>query len=234
MEPDDQPHSGRRLVSPADGPLILPRTRAEAIANELRRLILAGEYPPGAHLRQAEIAERFAVSTTPVREAFTALAREGLVRQDAHRGVVVFQPSLDELNEIYEIRAVLEPLAAELAARKLTDKDLAELDRLVTEMRSATPEAYPLLNRDFHAIIYAAAGRPRLLDTISTLREASASYLTLTVRHYDVGYRDQVQAEHEQILDALQVRAGKRAAKAIREHLQHNQQHVAKLVADHD
>src|SRR5213593_1234309 len=83
-----------------------PRTRAEAIAAELRRAILVGELAPGDRLRQAEMAERYGVSTTPVREAFTALAGEGLVRQDAHRGVVVFSPSVDEVSETYEIRIV--------------------------------------------------------------------------------------------------------------------------------
>jgi DNA-binding GntR family transcriptional regulator len=211
---------------------VLPRTRSEAIAAELRRLILAGEYPPGARLRQTEIAERFAVSTTPVREAFTALAREGLVRQDPHRGVVVFAPSTDELNEIYEMRAVLEPLATELAAKRLTDEDLATLEGYVKQMRKATPEDYPALNTAFHALIYAAAARPRLFDTIASLREASSSYISLTVRDYDEAYRRQVDAEHEEILAALQQRAPRKAAKAIREHLQHNQQHVGRLVAN--
>jgi len=62
-------------------------TRAQAVADELRRMIEEREFPPGAHLRQAQIAKSFGVSTTPVREAFTALAREGMVQQDAHRGV---------------------------------------------------------------------------------------------------------------------------------------------------
>jgi DNA-binding GntR family transcriptional regulator len=73
---------------------IVPLTRSEAVAGELRRMIQSGEFPPGARLRQAEIAARFGMSTTPVREAFMILAQEGIVRQDAHRGVVVFQPSL--------------------------------------------------------------------------------------------------------------------------------------------
>jgi DNA-binding GntR family transcriptional regulator len=70
-------------------------------------MIQARELEPGQRLRQAEVAARFGVSTTPVREAFTALAQEGFVRQDAHRGVVVFEPSLEELTETFEIREVL-------------------------------------------------------------------------------------------------------------------------------
>jgi DNA-binding GntR family transcriptional regulator len=115
----------------------LPLTRAGAVAAQLRELINSGEIPPGSRLRQTEVARRFGVSTTPVREAFVALAREGLVRQDTHRGVVVFVPSVEELEEIYEIRGVLEPLATRLAAGKLREAELAALDRIVAEMRTA-------------------------------------------------------------------------------------------------
>src|SRR5262249_1521312 len=69
-----------------------PRTRAEHVAERLREMIVGGELEPGARLRQADVAEWFDVSTTPVREAFTALAREGFVRQSAHRLVEVFRP----------------------------------------------------------------------------------------------------------------------------------------------
>src|SRR5437879_3251312 len=85
-----------------------PPTRAGAVAAHLRQLIMAGDLTPGTHLRQAEVAERFGVSTAPVREAFVILARQGLVRQDAHRGVVVFSPSRHELTEIYDLRKALE------------------------------------------------------------------------------------------------------------------------------
>jgi DNA-binding GntR family transcriptional regulator len=209
---------------------ILPRTRAEAITEELRRGILSGEFAAGDRLRQADIAARYGVSTTPVREAFTALAREGLVRQDAHRGVVVFLPSLEELTEIYEIREVLEPLATSLAAPQLSVEDLEALEALVREMRTAAPAEYVALNGEFHGRIYAASGRRRLVDIISTLRETSASYTKLTARHFDQGYHDQVQAEHEAILDALRRRAAVEASKLIRKHLRHNADHVAALV----
>src|SRR5882724_6375493 len=118
---------------------IVPMTRSEAVAGELRRMIKSGELAPGAHLRQADIAARFGMSTTPVREAFMILAQEGIVRQDAHRGVVVFEPSLEDLTETYEIREVLEGLAAGLAAKQLTDEDLAALGAFVEQMRSAKP-----------------------------------------------------------------------------------------------
>jgi DNA-binding GntR family transcriptional regulator len=211
-------------------PAIVPTTRSEAVAAELRRLIQSRELAPGVRLRQADIAARFGVSTTPVREAFTALAQEGFVRQDAHRGVVVFEPSLVELTETFEIRQALEPLATALAAAQLTEEDLAVLRKLVAEMRTAKPRTYFELNRLFHRRIYAAARRERLFEIIEQLREVAASYIAMSVRQYDPAYRDQVHAEHEALLVALVERDGVRAGALIREHLRHNSEHIATLV----
>jgi DNA-binding GntR family transcriptional regulator len=209
---------------------ILPATRSEAVASELRRLIQSGELPPGTRLRQADIASRFGMSTTPVREAFMILAREGVVRQDAHRGVVVFEPSMDELTETYEIREVLEGLAAEHAAGQLTTEDLDALDTLVKQMRTAKPARYVELNRDFHRRIYQAAGRNRLFEMIEQLRDLASSYNLMTVRQYDPVYRDDVQSEHEAINQALRKGDGKRAGRLVREHIRHNADHIAGLL----
>jgi DNA-binding GntR family transcriptional regulator len=193
-------------------------------------MIQARELEPGQRLRQAEVAARFGVSTTPVREAFTALAQEGFVRQDAHRGVVVFEPSLEELTETFEIREVLEPLATRLAATQLSDPDLAELGKIVTEMRTAKPRRYFELNRAFHRHVYAGAKRERMFDIIEQLREVAASYIAMTVRQYDPAYREQVQAEHQALLGALVERDAARAERLVHEHLRHNAEHIAKLV----
>jgi DNA-binding GntR family transcriptional regulator len=221
MSIDRRGDNGRRFV---------PVTRAHAVADEVRRLIEEQEFPPGQHLRQAEIAKRFGVSTTPVREAFTMLAREGVVHQDAHRGVVVFDPSLEELTENYEIREALEPLATELATKKITPDELDELDRLTVEMKAADPSGVPAMNHLFHTTIYGAAERRRLAEIIENLRKSSASYLNFTVRHYDPIYAGKVQVEHEEIVAALRARTGKSAAKLMREHLRHNRRQVAKLI----
>ena len=205
-------------------------TRAAAVADGIREMIRSGELPPGTHLRQTDFAERFGVSTTPVREAFVALAREGIVRQDAHRGVVVFSPSVDEVTELYEIRTVLEPLATELATPNLTDEDLVALDRILTQMRTAKPNRFLELNGEFHGRIYAAARRPRLTEMIDGLRDPAAHYVGMNVDLYDAAYRASVEAEHASILSALRARAPKRAARAMRDHLEHSARNVAKLV----
>jgi DNA-binding GntR family transcriptional regulator len=212
------------------GPIAMPVTRAGAVAAELRRLIQAGEFAPGARLQQVDLAKRFGVSTTPVREAFATLVREGLVRQDTHRGVVVFQPSVDELAELYEIRGVLEPLAAELAAKNLTTDELHNLRSIVMEMRSADPERSSVLNREFHRQIAAGSRRQRLAEMIYNLRDASAMYLRMTVVHSDGNYSQQAQTEHEAILEALEQRRPAQARRAVADHLNRSAKHRTGLI----
>jgi DNA-binding GntR family transcriptional regulator len=210
----------------------VPGTRAAVVARELRKLILSGEIPPGNHLRQAEIARRFGVSTTPVREAFVALAREGLVRRDAHRGVVVFSPSLTELAELYEMRSALESLATELSATRLSARELDTIARVIERMRDAEPRRCAALNAELHTRIYAACGRPRLVELIDELRNAASNYhdISLSVEGYDGPYRKQVQREHEEILAVLRRGDPKGAGHAVRAHLERSAVHMSELV----
>jgi DNA-binding GntR family transcriptional regulator len=220
----------------ASGNPVLPAltlTRSSAVAEELRRLILSGELPLGSRLRQAELAARFGVSTTPVREAFTALAKEGLVRQDAQRGAVVFTPTVADVQENYEIRLALEPLATELAASNITDAELAHLDGIVAKMRDTEHGlAYQPLNRAFHFTIYASARRQRLLEIIESLRDVFEAYVALDVTaRPDPIYDDAVQQQHEAIAEAMHARAPKRARKLMHDHLESNRRHIATSVA---
>lgn len=208
---------------------LMPTTRAGAVAAELRRQIQDGELAPGARLRQVETAEQMGVSTTPVREAFAALAREGLVRQDPHRGTVVFLPSLDELNENYEIREALEPLATKFAAERITEEELAELDDLVAEMHGADAEEQFSLNRTLHEKIYAASRRPRLATLIANLRDSGAAYLNLV--RVDAVYTARSHDEHEAIVDALRKHNGKKAATLMAKHLKTSADVIAAAVA---
>ena len=204
----------------------LPHTRSQAVADELRAQIMSGALEAGTPLRQVELARRFGVSTTPVREAFAALLREGLVVGDTHRGVVVFRPSVEDLRENYEIRIALEPLAAAKAAGRITEAEVTELEALLGQMRRiADPIELFQLNRTFHARIYEIAARPRLATLIESLRDAGHAYGNLfAVRAKD---RSLAERDHEAILLALKARAPARAAKAMADHLAHNADFIA-------
>jgi len=204
-----------------------PRTITETVAALLRDEIRAGLLEPGSRLRQVEVAERFSVSTTPVREAFAALEKEGLLVSSSHRGVIVFHPSIDDLRELYEIRIPLEVLAIRKAVPNIDQADLDALAGLLKEMDGSRedPSSYTSLNSAFHARIYAAARRPKLERYITELRDASVAYLRLYASLCRTA--NDTQLEHEAIFDAIQSRAPKRAADALATHLQHTVDYVS-------
>ena len=201
------------------------RTRAEAVAEHLRSQILDGVLPGGARLRQNEVARDLGVSTTPVREAFAVLVNEGLLNGDPHRGVTVADSSVDDLVENYELRIALESLAAEKAALNATREDIADLQELLDEMHRPPPatddeDYYVRLNARFHARIYEIAHRPRLFALIESLREQAAIYIRIYT--HTSSSPEATEAQHTEIVEAIRRRAPKRAAKAVRDHLEFN------------
>jgi DNA-binding GntR family transcriptional regulator len=207
-------------------------TRADAVAEQLRQLILSGEYPAGMRVRQADVARRYGISTTPVREAFVALAREGFLVPDPHKGMTVRRPSLREMDDLYEIRIALEPLATARAAEVITDDDVAGLDEILHEMRAVATQSGPeaearhaALNTRFHERIYEVADRPRLAELITQMRLQSGVYVRMfPIEFVAMGTSDE---QHGAIVEALRTRSPKRAERAMRDHLRFNADHIA-------
>jgi DNA-binding GntR family transcriptional regulator len=202
----------------AAGPV--SRTVAGAVAARLREAIVAGELASGMKLRQVQLAERFGVSTTPVREALAQLEREGLVRSHPQRGFIVFVPTVADLRQHYEIRIALEELAAAKAAERFDPACMPALAVLLDEMRTGPPvERYLKLNQRFHADLYVQGRRAQLLEMITGLRDASRAYLHIyrAAEDFPVALLD---AEHRAILSACEDRDPQAAAAATRAHLQ--------------
>ena len=206
-------------------------TIAEQIASALRHEIVTGQLAAGTRLRQIEIAQRFGVSTTPVREAFALLQSDGLVQIDPHRGVTVFLPTIQDLVEHYEIRMALEMLAAEKAAVHFQAQDAPPLVVLLDEML-ATIDAvrYVELNQQFHLRLYRLGGRSRLVTMIEELRNASLAYNHLYAAADVPRDAERLDAEHREILAACQANDPVRAAAAVRHHIQQTIVHVTKLL----
>jgi len=150
-------------------------TKADDIALVIEEAIVSGELAPGTVLRQEQLSEQFDVSRTPIREALRKLAALGLVSFEPNRGVRVRTITRDELGEAFLIRAELEGLATEVAATKMTEEALAELDtaqkrfhRLTEEMRAREPgrdrraltAEWVRGNHAFHDVIYRVADLP--------------------------------------------------------------------------
>lgn len=200
-------------------------------------MIVNGELVAGARLRQRDIAELFAVSTTPVREAFSDLAREGFVRQDAHRGVEVFRPSLTEVRHLYDIRRALEGLAAAQAAERIAEADLDELEQQLATLEQVTdPTAGVELNRAMHRVISRASGNPQLAELIERLVVTSEAYSRLLAAQVEPSevdtYRSMLIGEQRAIYDALRKRSPDAAREAMVRHLDHNLALLGSLVLE--
>jgi DNA-binding GntR family transcriptional regulator len=194
-------------------------TRA-ALVDRLREDILNGRVPAGTHLRQAEIAARFGVSTTPVREAFRELATLGLVEIHAHRGAVVLAPSASELAQIYEVRAIVEPICAAWSAERITEAEIQAARALLETSRDAPMLDAAGLNRRFHAVIVGACGNPHLAELTLNLLDRSTPYIVRVLRSSPERLLRQAE-EHAELLAACEARDPARAYRASRDHLAH-------------
>jgi DNA-binding GntR family transcriptional regulator len=206
-------------------------TGAERVAVALRAEITTGALAPGARVRQRDVAERFGVSTTPVREALATLEREGLVRVEPHRGATVFSPSEGELRDHYEIRIALEVLAVRRAAALCTSADAPHLQALLDRMRETSdPALYVELNQRFHSELYELGGNLQLSMLIATLRDRDRAYLHLYAAREVPSER--LDRGHQMILDAC-IRGDADAAEAaLRAHLGATVEHVSRLLRE--
>src|SRR6266581_1969827 len=147
-------------------------TKTDLVAALIRELLITGELRPGEQLRQRDLAQRFGVSQTPVREAMRRLESEGLLSCDTHRGFTVVAPDLGRVEENFRIRAALESLGASLAARKIDPAGLRRLRELNEQMRALAADddvGYAELNREFHFTVYEYAHSPLLLSLMRLL-----------------------------------------------------------------
>ena len=151
-------------------------SKTDMVAALIREQIITGELAAGEQLRQRDLAQRFQVSQTPVREAMRRLESEGLVIGDTHRGFTVVEPDDGPVEENFQIRAALESLGASLAARKIDAAGLARLKKLNDQMRALDAghqgqgdPRYAGLNREFHFTVYEYARSPLLLSLMRLL-----------------------------------------------------------------
>jgi DNA-binding GntR family transcriptional regulator len=189
--------------------------KSDAITSALRELIITGGVEPGAPLRQRDLAARFKVSPTPIREALRRLEAEGLVNHNLHRGVTVIDASFDVDEEGYHIRAALESLAARLAADRISDQDLESIQELHEQFASCPPKDPRLreLNRRFHFRIYEASRSPVLLALLRLLWQSFHQGPLV------IGPQSESVKHHEQILEALRARDAETAERVTRQHI---------------
>jgi DNA-binding GntR family transcriptional regulator len=193
----------------------------DEVADRLRELIRDGMLEPRARVNELELAERFGISRTPLREAIKILATEGLLDLLPNRGARVASISAEETDEVIEVVAGLEAMAGDLACRSITDGEVAEIAAKHASMldawRSQDNAAYFKLNREIHEAIMAASRNRTLQGIYATLsgRIQRARYAA----HKTPEQWQKAVREHEDMLEALRARDGARLAAVLREHI---------------
>jgi DNA-binding GntR family transcriptional regulator len=177
-----------------------PIGSTEMIADALRDAICSGDIPPGAPLKQDQIAAEFSVSHTPVREALKALVSEGLATLHHNRGCFVSDLSSAVARELMEFRAVLEPRLAGWAIDHLTEAHIEHARLIMAKIDTTTNPALRLgLATEFHTAIYTRANRPFFLDQVNRARNNLNRYWRLAWG--DQAFPVATQNEHKKILD---------------------------------
>lgn len=181
--------------------------------------IEAGLFNPGDRLVESELADRFGVSRTPVREALQRLETQGMLARDG-RSLIVASLDHNQLAELYAVRTELEGLAARLAARHATDEECRVLRHMVTEDRAllgGDPRALSRANKRFHRQIHLASHNRFLIQQLDLVHRAMA--LMATTSFAAEGRDAPALAEHERIVQAIEERDGEAAYQALRTHI---------------
>jgi len=202
--------------------IAIPRANLhEQVAQRLRQMLVEGRIAPGAKLNERELCEVLDVSRTPLREAIKMLAAEGLVELLPNRGAIAVALDESDVQHTFEVMGGLEALSGELAAQRITDRELAELRALHFEMMAAWTRRdlsnYYRLNALIHRAINAAAKNPVL----------SATYDRVNARLHALRFRSNQDEEkwktavkeHEQMIDALAAHDAKAMRAVLSAHL---------------
>jgi DNA-binding GntR family transcriptional regulator len=181
------------------------RTRAEELRLQLADDIVRGSLAPGAALDESELARRFSVSRTPVREAIRMLAASGLVEVRAHRAAVVARPTPDQLAGMFEVMAELESLCAGFAAERMTGAERRALETAHEKLRvliqSGDPQSYHEVNEAFHGAIYAGAHNGYLAELTLATRGRVQPFRRAQFRN--LGRLAKSHVEHDRVVQAV-------------------------------
>jgi DNA-binding GntR family transcriptional regulator len=209
------------------------KSRSETLRDAIEEMIAVGQLAPGQHLDETELAARFGVSRTPIRETLILLASMGLVVIRPRRGAVVAELGPHELLERFEVMSELEAVCARLAARRMTPAEQRALLDAHSACKEAVdandPDDYYVKNEAFHLAVYAGSHNQFLIEQARSLYRRLRPYRRLQLR-----VRNRVgnsYAEHEALVQAIVKGDGEQAAELAREHVMIQGQRFSDLMA---
>jgi DNA-binding GntR family transcriptional regulator len=193
---------------------------ADLAYERIRGYVLGGEAPPGARLGQVELADRFGISRTPVREALRRLAGEGLVDFHSNRGFRVADLGLDAVLRRMEVRSLVEPGIARLAAQRRREEDIQRLARVIARQEDARDGiAAHDASRDFHIALARASGNEELVRVLNSLWLVEVGRRLLARRTADPNWLHDDVSEHRGILTAVSEGRDADAERLMAEHI---------------
>jgi DNA-binding GntR family transcriptional regulator len=209
----------------ATGPI-----RADSVVDlayeRIRSLVVEGEILPGARLGQVELADQLGISRTPVREALRRLTGEGLVEFLPNRGFRAAGLGLDEVLRRLEVRLLLEPGIARLAAERRDERHLEELlEAIEREAAAASRSAAHDASREFHLVLARATGNPELVSVFASLWIVEVGRRLLATRAASGDWQGADASEHRALAAAVGARDGDRAAELMAAHIREALQH---------
>jgi DNA-binding GntR family transcriptional regulator len=209
------------------------RNRSAELREDIEEMIAMGQLLPGQHLDETELAERFGVSRTPIREALQQLASMGVVVIRPRRGAIVADLGPQQLVEMFEVMSELEATCARLAARRMTSEEQITLQAAHQACKDALdaqePDEYYYKNEAFHEAIYAGSHNQFLIEQARSLYRRLRPYRRLQLRVRNRLAKSY--AEHDGVVQALLEGDGEKAAHLLREHVMIQGQRFADLMA---
>lgn len=193
------------------------QTLREKILETIREAILRGSLKPGEKVAEPELAERFGISRTPIREAFRQLESEGYLTVIPRKGAVVASLSERDVEEFYAIKSILEGYAARMAAEKLSEKDIERLEGINEKLAQLAKEGdvknFFRVHNEFHELFIRSAGNEKLLELIQQLM---MKFNRLRMASLSLPGRMEISVqEHRKIIEAFREKAGDKADKLV-------------------
>lgn len=198
------------------------RTLSAMITDQLRQAILDGTYPAGAQLRQDALGEAYGVSRIPVREALFQLEAEGLVRIVPQKGAIVSELSLDEINDVFDLRVLLEPRMLAESAPHFSADDFAALERIQKRFEAAIADGnrseWGQINAEFHMAMYVNARQPRTQSIVTALLQTSDRYTRMQLSTVEA--MGVAQKEHAQLIAMCREGRVEEASGFLKQHIE--------------
>lgn len=223
-------NSGRERLVPVN--LDSYKPLRELVLEAIREAIKSGVLKPRERLMEIQLAEELGVSRTPIREALRKLELEGFIVMVPRKGAYVADISFKDIADVFEIRTALEGLAAGLAAERITDEELEDMERHLVEKADAIArqdmDRLIEVDTNFHEAIYKASRNQRLWVIINNLREQIQRFRTTSLAY--PGRMQQSLNEHRHLVEAIQARDPQLARQLAQEHIENAEQSMIESI----